>query len=132
MSFAHYAQKALLDHILKTAAFTQPTNLYVGLSTTAPADDGTNITEPSGNAYARVNHNAWNAATLATPSVATNNGAIAFPTPTGAWGNCTHFFVADASSGGNIIGSAVLDSARNIQTDQDVEFADTALAVTLT
>ncbi len=49
----------------------------------------TGITEPSGNNYAQVEFDTWNAAS-GNPEAATNNGAITMPTPSGSWGLITY------------------------------------------
>lgn len=78
----------ILDWLFRAQALAQPTHVKVGLSTSTPADDGTNITEP-GNNYAQVNFDTWNAA-AGNPEAATNNGAIVMPTPSGTWGLITY------------------------------------------
>jgi hypothetical protein len=133
MSFANFLEDELLDHVWGAAAYTAPTDIYVGLSTTAPADDGTNITEPSGgNGYARVqvtnNLTNWPAASGGAKS---NGTAVAFPTATGSWGTVTHMFFSDAASGGSILGSSALTTAKTVDTDDTVTFAIGDLDITL-
>jgi hypothetical protein len=79
---------SILDWLFRAQALAQPTHVKVGLSTSTPADDGTNITEP-GNNYAQVNFDTWNAA-AGNPEAATNNGTITMPTPSGTWGLITY------------------------------------------
>ena len=59
-SFSDYLENALLDHVLGTTSYSQPT-IYVALYTTAPTDAGGG-TEVSGGSYARVAVSAWDAA----------------------------------------------------------------------
>lgn len=133
MSFSVYLESALLNHVFKGAAFTQPTNLYVALMTAAPADDdtGTTIVEPVGNAYARVLFNTWTIATVATVTTSKNNGAIVFPTATGSWGTLTHFGILDALTLGNLLAYGTLTTAKAVTTDDTPSFASNALVVTL-
>ncbi|MGI9491969.1 MAG: phage tail fiber protein [Geminicoccaceae bacterium] len=134
MSFANRTAKGLLDYLFgKTSVFdTQPT-IHVGLSTTAPAEDGTNVSEPVGNNYARVAVAAgdWNAATLADPSLIDNSAAINFPTPSGAWGTVTHFAIFDALTGGNVVASGILTTSRSPQNGDPVSFPIGDLDITL-
>lgn len=135
MSFTQRTSAAVLNYIFgNTSDFdTQPT-IHVGLSTTAPAEDGTNVTEPVGNGYARVAAAAavWNAATDADPSVLDNGSAINFPTPSGAgWGTVTHFVIFDALTGGNVIASGALTASRSIQSGDTVSFPIGDLDITL-
>jgi len=112
MSFSNFTARALLNSLFgKTSEFgalaSRPT-IWVGLSTSAPSETGTNITEPA-SGYARVETAAadWNAATDADPSVVTNAEDIVFPEATGSWGTVTHFFLASADTG---TGTAILGS----------------------
>jgi len=125
-SLSDYVENEVLDHVLKTADWAQPTNLYVGLSTADPTDDATGIAEPSGNGYARVQHNAWDAAA----SRATENtGTISFPEATGSWGTITHFFISDASTGGNMIAHGALSASKTIGSGDNASFQDGAIDV---
>jgi hypothetical protein len=65
--FSDYWENKILDHIFGKGNYTPPT-IYVGLSTTDPTDDGSGLTEPSGNGYTRVQTFAsdWNAASNST------------------------------------------------------------------
>lgn len=133
MSFADFLEDELLDHVWSNTAFAPAATLYVGLSTTTPADDGTNITEPSGGAaYARVavvnNLTNWPAASGGAKA---NGTSIDFPTATGSWGTVTYFFVADAASGGNIYGSGALSTAKTIDSGDTASFAIGDLDITL-
>lgn len=96
-------EAAILDGVFNDPAYTPPATRYIGLSTTTPLEDGTNFTEPSGNAYARVATVAadWNAASGGAPSTKDNSADLVFPTASGSWGTLTHFGIFDASSGGS-------------------------------
>ncbi|MBN2315450.1 MAG: hypothetical protein JXM79_16085 [Sedimentisphaerales bacterium] len=52
-SFSDYWEDKILDHIFGKVNYTPPT-IYVALSTSDPLDDASGLTEPTGNAYARV------------------------------------------------------------------------------
>ena len=54
MSFTDFWENEILDHILDDGAYTAPSPVYVGISTTTPTDAGTNFTEPASGGYARV------------------------------------------------------------------------------
>ena len=132
MSFADFLENELLDHVFGNAAYTAPGTLYVGLSTTTPADDGTNITEPSGGAYARVsstnNLTNWPAAAGGSKS---NGVPVTFAAATASWGTVTHFFLADAPTGGNILGSAALAASKLIDINDQASFDTGQLTITL-
>lgn len=133
MSFTDFLENELLDHVFAAAAFTAPVTTFIGLSTTTPADDGTNITEPPGGAaYARVsktnNLTNWPAAV---GGLKENGTTIDFATATGAWGTVTHFFIADALSGGNILASGVLTTPKTIDSGDTASFAVGDIDITL-
>jgi len=131
-SLSNYIENEVLDHVLRTGSWTPPTNLYVGLSTADPTDDASGISEPSGNGYARVNHNSWDAAA----SRATENtGTITFPEASGSWGTITHFFVCNHLSNTNwgtdveLIAHGTLSSSKTIGAGDNASFQDGAIDV---
>lgn len=126
--FSTYLANKLLDHLLKVAAYTVPSNVYVGLSTAAPGDTGGTLAEPSGNAYARTVMNTWDAAASGATQ---NTAAITFPTATGSWGTVSHVALFDASTAGNLLGSAALGTSQAVVNGNVVEFDAGALDVTL-
>lgn len=131
-SFADYLENELLDHVFGAATFTAGATLYFGLSTTTITDAGGNITEPSGNGYARVavTNNATNFP-AASGGAKSNGTAITFPTATGSWGTVTDMFVSDASSGGNIYCFGALGTPKAITTDDTASFAAGDFDITL-
>jgi len=128
-----YLENKIVDHIFRTASFTKPTVLAVGLLTAAPSDAGGG-TEVSGNAYARVSLNPLDAnwaatqggnsgASSGTGGVTSNSSIITFPTPTpSGWGTVTHFGLYDASSAGNLILWGALTTPKVINSGDSVTF----------
>jgi hypothetical protein len=100
--FTDYLELELLDHVLGNSAFTSQATYYLGLSTTVPNDDGTNVTEPSGFNYSRKAIASSDWTTAASGSIE-NTGAIVLPSPSGSWGTIIAFILSDASTGGNLI-----------------------------
>ena len=128
-----YLANELLDHILGTGAFTQPTNLYAGLTTGSLADATTGTTvvstgEPADLSYARKLHNSW-----ATSSVGISNnfGSLTFATATGSWGTLASTFLADALTAGNILFYGTLANPQAIGVNDILEFATGSFSVTL-
>lgn len=139
-SFGNRTAQAILNAFFgKTSNFgtlsSRPT-IYVGLSTTTPAEDGTGVTEPSTGSYARVATATtdWNSATLADPSVVTNANAITFPTASGNWAssaNMTYAVFYDASTSGNFLGFALLTVAKPVLSGDTASIAAGALSCSL-
>ena len=148
MSFTNRTAQALLNSLFgKTSNFgalaSAPT-LYVALSSTTPAEDGTGFTEPVGNAYARVAVPAgsWDPATLADPSAIANAVEVAFAEATGTWGTMTHLGIFDAATAGNLVlqdllrdpldaGNPPAALARLVNSGTTLRFAIGELIVTL-
>lgn len=131
-SFTDHLENKLLDHVFGGGDYARPATLYIGLSTTTIADDGTNITEPSGNGYARVavtnNATNWPAASAGAKS---NGTPITFPAATGSWGTITDFFISDADTGGNILAFGALAAAQAVASGETINFAVGALDISL-
>lgn len=126
-SFSDYLENKLLDHIFKTATFTQPTNLYVALYTVAPTDAGGG-TEVSGGNYARKLHNTW---TTSAGGAISNSGAVTFNTASASWGTVVAFGIFDAITGGNLLVWGDLTQSKTIGSGDTAEFANGDLDVTL-
>ena len=89
-----------------------PARYFIGLSTTAPTVTGTNVSEPSGAGYSRVE-----LTTLGKPSggVVTNTASVDFPESTASWGTVTYFVIYDALTGGNLLQYGQLSTPRSIE-----------------
>jgi hypothetical protein len=128
-SFSDHWENEILDHLFGKGSYTPPT-IYVGLSTADPGDDGTGLSEPAGNGYARVATAGtdWNAAS---GGALDNANAVEFAEATGSWGTVTHFALFDASSGGNLLAHGSLTQSKTIASGDTAQFAAGALDVSL-
>ena len=95
-----------------------PATVYQGLSSTTPAADGSNVTEPSGSGYAR------KALTIvaAASRQRSNTNAVQHAASGGNWGIMTHSVYYTASSGGTPIAFDDLDAARNMVDGATMDF----------
>ena len=89
-----------------------PEAYYIGLSSTAPSADGTNVTEPSGGGYQRVQ---LTGLTVPSDGEVTNASAISFPESTQSWGTVSHFVIYDAASNGNLLMYGALEESRTVE-----------------
>lgn len=128
-SFTDHWENEILDHLFGKGSYTPPT-IHVGLSTADPGDDGTGLSEPSGNGYARVATSAadWNSAS---GGALDNANAIEFPQATGNWGSITHFALFDASTGGNMLAHGSLTQSKTIASGDTARFSAGDLDVSL-
>lgn len=142
MPFTSYLNRSLMNQLFGGVAYTFPSTVYVGLSTTTPDGTGTagtgNFTEPSGGSYARVSvtNNTTNFGTASSATTASisrqNKATVTFPAATGTWGSVTHVGVFDAASGGNLLAFGILSSANTINSGDTASFAIDQLTFTLT
>lgn len=129
MSKTNYLENKVLDHTLGTTAYTAPTDVYLGLFTDEPAEDGTG-TEVSGNGYARevITFNA--AASGQATGPATGGGAVEFTADGGNWGTLTHFALFDASTSGNMLFKGALTASKVVADGDSVRFAENSITIT--
>ena len=129
-------KKALLDAWYSAAAIGAPATHHFGLSTTTPAEDGTNVTEPSGNNYGRfamtANTTNFPLSTAADPTVKTNGTVITFPTASGSWGTVTHVTQHTASTAGSVTDWQALSAGQAISNGTTASIAASAWSSTLT
>jgi hypothetical protein len=121
-----YLEDKLLDHALATAAYTAPTNVYVGLFTSSPGDDDSG-TEVSGGDYARKE------ATFGSASggSAATSATITFDAATASWGSITHIGIYDASSGGNLLFHGEVTTPKTIESGDTFQISSGNLTISL-
>jgi len=122
-----YLRSALVNHVLRATAYSNPSTVYAALYTVAPtsAGGGTEVTT-SGTAYAR------QAITFGAPSPAgqvANSGAVVFPTATAPYGTVVAMGVFDAATSGNLLYFGTLGTSKAVGTGDQVSFAIGALTV---
>jgi hypothetical protein len=110
MAFTDYLENKLLAHTFSNTAYTSPSTVYVALYTVAPTDSTTG-TEVTGGGYVR-----QSASFTTTASDTTNASAIEWPTATADYGTVVAVAVLDASSSGNMLAFAALDTNKTIST----------------
>ena len=99
-SMADYLENAVLLHVTKGAALSQPTHLYLALYTVAPTDAGGGTEVPNTNGYVRQIVDAWTVSG-SNPTQAQNTNLITFPTATPAgWGTIVAWGLLDALASG--------------------------------
>ncbi len=121
MDLTQYLANKLLDLTARSIAYSRPATLYLALCTEDPgADaDGSSLTEPSGDGYARVSCDSW---TTASGRGTATDTAVTFPAATGSWGTITHVAVCDALTGGNVLAVGELDDERTVVSGETPTF----------
>jgi hypothetical protein len=133
MAITHTSANAILNKMFGNTVLSQPTTYYLGLSQTTPAQDGSNVTEPSGSNYSRVSisnsdHTNWGTSTVSTLS---NLTSFTFPASTGSWGTVTFVVLYDAPTGGNLWFFDVLTPSRSIAASTTVLFSASAFTLSM-
>ena len=100
----NYTEKKVLDHILKTASYSPPATVYLGLSTADPTHDGSGWTDPTYTGYARKALTMGAAAARAI----TQSGAVNFDPCTVGSSTVGRWGLWDNSTGGNLLAYGAL------------------------
>lgn len=124
----------VLDHVTGNADIGTLPTPYIGLSTTKPADDGTNVTEPSSGNYARVACNTAEWAAASARSIA-NGAAVTFPTANGTWASgaaLEYWVLYTASTAGTLImWGEITGTGPSVTSGMTPSFAIGALTATI-
>lgn len=131
-----YFKNNIMGNLFRTSTGTAlPQNYYIGLSSTQPSADGTNVTEPStsNTGYARVR---LTSLTAPANGVINNASAISFPESTSDWfpssAPATYYVIYDAQSGGNLLMYNQLTTSRIIETNTIATIKANSLYLQLT
>ncbi len=123
-----YLGNALLNFIFNQVAYTPP-DKFIGVSTTLPNADGTNMNEPVGNNYAREQITAW---ADAVNGVVDNEEQFDLNSPTGPWGDDIEWSpIFDAVTSGNFLLHTIMTPAQSIGTGDIIRWPIGAYNVTL-
>lgn len=131
MPMTTFLANELGDHAFRNSSWTSPTNTYLGLSLTNPTAAGLQTGEVTGTGYARVVATAKMGAFSGGVSV--NTTEFDFGTPGSDWGTPAYVFLADASSGGNILAYEQIPSPRAVLSGgRPVKFGVGQVRITIT
>ncbi len=145
MPFTTGQKQAILNHVYGKTAYTADDEIWIGLSSTTPAANGTNFTEPTvdgagvvfKDGYLRVevdnDTDTWENATPAEPSVKETKIAIEFPAATdNPWPEVKYWGVfVDNDPATNPIDWAELDDPKTVGVGDIAKFNAGALKTQL-
>ena len=122
----NYLERRIIHYIIKnnSLSFSSPgDSLYVGLATAVSAAETGSLTEANFTNYVRKQVVAANWTTIGADSTDTqtakNSANVEYPASGGTNNTISHVFVADASTGGNILFVGALDVSKLI-ADGDI------------
>lgn len=131
---SNYLSNELYDHVLRNAAYTSPTTVYLGMytstATTGELDAGTLTNEVANSgSYARLALTA----TAPTDGAGSNSGDHTFTAATGNWGTLRFVAVLDGNThgAGNILCYTQLNSDVVINSGNTLQFNSGALVLQL-
>lgn len=124
------------NQILNNVFCNGSTTVYIGVSKTAPNEDGTNCTEPTATSYARYaakcDTATWN---KSTKGIVDNKVAFRFNEATESWTTAstpvTHWVIYDAKTGGNMLFYGELMRSQEIPTGAILEIPENGLTTTI-
>lgn len=136
MSATNAEELELLDARLGSES---PASYWLGLSSTTPSDDGSNITEPDDGNYSRVevpnDAETFSAAsTVGGVGTKVNAVTLALPTASGDWlegADLTHWVLFDDAEAGAARYVGELDTPKPVLAGDTPSFAPGALKITL-
>ncbi len=129
---SNYLENKVLDHVLRNASYTQPSDLYVGLFTgnalnNLEAGTLTDEVSTSGTGYVRKAVTFGNAVT----GTATNSATVTFDAATDNWGNITAIAILDTVTTGNVLFYGNLTTAKLIENGDTMQFVTDNISVSL-
>lgn len=129
MNTTYWKDKILSDTFINTS-----NEFYIGLSSTAPAADGSGVTEPgSGLGYGRVRVPSF---AYASAGMVKNKGTIVFPVSTGRWftnsNKASYWVLFDGvGSDANVLTCGNLTDAMEIDAEAQVSIGSGTIKITL-
>jgi len=114
-----------LRHLLLSTAWTQPTAIWLGLHSVAPATDVDYGTELTGNGYLRVLSTTWEFSARS----ATNSTTITFPTASGNWSSCVSFGLYNSSASTSFLRGGALDTFRLALSGDTLQFSTGTITI---
>jgi hypothetical protein len=109
--FSTYLAQAVLNHVLRGAAYTPPAGTYLALAVADITDDNVTANEVTGAWYARQQVTSW-AAPVGSGVSTSNSNAMAYSAITGSAVSVTHWGLYDAATSGNLLACGVFTDAK--------------------
>lgn len=105
-----------------------PEVYYIGLSKTAPDENGDVVEPSSALGYSRV---ALTVLSEPVDGVVSNTENVSFAESIGDWGTVTHYVIFDAPTGGNLLMYEALGTSRNVEADTIITLPTGSLVLSI-
>lgn len=132
---SNYLEQQVYNHIFRDDTFSKPSNIFIGLTTDIPKDDGTYTEVADANGYARYaqvsGDSRW--AAHGTTGPGSNDVEFSFNQATGDWGTVSGVIITDSEthSAGNVLLHGALTTPKIVENGDTFKFAVGALDVTI-
>jgi len=131
MSSTNFAKNYAQNFLFGGVSFTPPANYYIALSTTSISSSGSNLSEPSGAGYARVQiPNTKSYFTNAVNGTLVNSGSIVYGLSSGSWGTIVDIALCDALTSGSVWYYTTLTTPKVVQDSTIISFSASAITIT--
>jgi len=130
---SNYLENAVLNHVLRNTALSQPSGLWLALFTNTSGNAATNLEagtltdEVSGGSYVRKTV----AFAAASSGTAATSATVTFDAATANWGTITHVAIMDASTSGNVLFWGAVTTSKTIETGDTFQVSSGNLTVSL-
>jgi hypothetical protein len=118
--FSTYLAQNIINSTLRGQAFTVPSTLYLALFTSDPTDNNVTTNEVAGAWYARKATGAWSAP-VGTGNSSSNSNQVLWDAVTGSAVTVSYWAIYDALTGGNMLYSDTIGTAKTFNVS-DVPF----------
>lgn len=133
-SSSNYLEDEILDHATDIGSWTAPTALYLALLKSASAASDT----PASNAAKEIETPGSNGYDRETLTMGASSGGVSASTnqithgpSTTGWSEATHFWITDATTGGNILWQGALTASKTVGASGSLIFEIGEITVTV-
>jgi hypothetical protein len=128
--FSTYLSQAIINGTLVTPTFPLTRTLYLAYFTSDPTDANITANEVAGAWYVRQPTGAWSAPTGSAIS-SSNSNQIQFPAVTGSAVTISHWGIYDLSTGGNLLFSGTVGTAKTFNVGDVIVVSAGQLVITI-
>ena len=122
-----YLEQQIYNHIFRDDTFSKPSNIFIGLTSDVPLDDGSYTEIADANGYARYTLVSGDARWTAhgTDGPGSNAVDFEFDVATGDWGVVSGVIITDSQthSAGNVLLHGELTSSKTVENGDTFKFS---------
>ena len=135
MSLGNLAEKEILEHLFKGSGIPTRPELWIGLCSGEPTEDGSDKRELTGNGYGRKKITASTTFGAATNGQISNTSIVSLPYATADWETTTNFFISTTGiageTGNTLLAANKLNITKTIEKNDLPQFQAGELIIQL-